>query len=223
MPPHLCSHTDVTLTAVCIAVNGKEKEVPPPATRELCCCCCSTGHYCNSPPPLLHPPSTFSPLLYAQNQRQTACPWERFCVSLEVYRKKWTRGQNMRSIINPMFSSLNFLLYRHTKNTKEKRVCLKLTICCGGTHLPPCAPHSLSKHPPCMYLKHPEHSDAGAEKEKEAKIGKCSVKSSHLCRCRGLRVGRRAGQLTIAQCPWSLQLRLLFSSKLSSMLNVWQK
>lgn len=47
------------------------------------------------------------------------------------------------------------------------------------------------------------YSDPGEENEKEAKIGLCSVKSNHLCRCRGLRVGSGAGELTIAQHAWS--------------------
>lgn len=48
------------------------------------------------------------------------------------------------------------------------------------------------QHPPCMYLKHLElrsYLDAGVETEKEAKIGKCSEKSGHLCRSGGLCVG----------------------------------
>lgn len=58
-------------------------------------------------------------------------------------------------------------------------------------------------HHVCMYFKHPElrsYLDAGVEiEDKEAKFGMCSVKSSHLCRCRGLCVGSGASKLTIAQ------------------------
>lgn len=53
------------------------------------------------------------------------------------------------------------------------------------------------------------YSHAGEEKEKEAKTGRCSVESSHLCRCGGLGVGGGAAVLTIALHNRSL--RLLFS------------
>lgn len=60
-----------------------------------------------------------------------------------------------------------------------------------------CTPTSMRatltlQHPPCMYLKHLElrsYLDAGVETEKQAKTGKCSEKSSHLCRSGGLCVG----------------------------------
>lgn len=78
-------------------------------------------------------------------------------ISFEVYMgKKFTGGQT--SIIDACsscvtilrrfcFSPLHLLIsaYTHCLAAKTHRF--------EGAHLPPCAAHSLSKHPPCMYFE----------------------------------------------------------------------